>query len=132
MQNHRWCSEVRPYELDAQGIVNNANYFCYLDAARTKMFLDMGLDCLQWHGDGFDFVLYKTNLTFKSSLRAHDSFCVVSEAVLRGVRMQFTQRIMNETNGLPIVEAESTVVCKSIQTGKPCLPDALRELLLPR
>ena len=39
-----WHAEVRGYELDNQGIVNNANYFHYFNHTRVKHLLALGLD----------------------------------------------------------------------------------------
>lgn len=39
-----WSSEVRNYEIDYQGIVNNANYFHYLDQARSNYLESIGIN----------------------------------------------------------------------------------------
>lgn len=72
-----WESEVRDNEIDVQGIVNNANYFIYMQHARHKHLKSLGLNFEQMHRDGFDLVLVHTEITFKAPLKSGDEFIVL-------------------------------------------------------
>ncbi|MDF1795360.1 MAG: thioesterase family protein [Coxiellaceae bacterium] len=128
--HHIWRSEVRSYELDSQSIVNNANYFHYMDNARVKFLFDLGIDWDKWHNDGFDLVLVQSQINFKKPLKAHDEFSVQSEVSLQGrLKVIFKQRIVNERTDSLYADAVNTVVCLDINRNKPCMPDALLNAL---
>ena len=46
--------EVRDYECDIQGIVNNANYLHYMEHTRHKFIKTIGLDFAGLHERGID------------------------------------------------------------------------------
>lgn len=75
-----WRAEVRDYEVDYQGIVNNANYFHYFDHARAvcleKMF---NLNIKKCAENNVNIVLIKTEVVFKVPLTYGQSFYVSSK-----------------------------------------------------
>jgi len=126
----RWDSEVRANELDIQGIVNNANYFCYFDHVRTKYLLELGVDWSDWHLKGYDIVLAHVDMTFKASLRPHDKFYVTTRFKKKGkLKILCEQNIYKKPDDLLIAESVNTVVCISSKTSKPVFPDELENLL---
>ncbi len=68
--------EVRDYECDLQGIVNNAIYLNYLEHTRHKFFLNNGIDFFTLHQKGIDLVVVRIEIDYKHSLTSGDSFCV--------------------------------------------------------
>ena len=125
-----WESQVRSYELDNQGIVNNANYLHYFDHARVKHLYSKGIDWDKWHAEGYDLVLVHLDMTFKFSLRAHEEFCVISSIEKSGkLRMMFHQKIFKKNNDKLIVSAINTIVCVDVNSGKAVMPSRLHELL---
>lgn len=125
-----WESEVRAYELDSQGIVNNAHYFHYFDHVRVKHLHAKGVDWMQWHQHGFDLVLIHSDITFKAPLRAHEAYYVSSQIQKSGkLRMMFEQAIYKTGSNLLIATAMNTVVCVNHQTQRPCIPEKLEALL---
>jgi acyl-CoA thioester hydrolase len=124
-----WNSEVRGYELDSQGIVNNAVYLQYFDHVRIQHLLSKGIDWEKWHSNGFNLVLVHVDMELKKSLKAHDKFYVSSSIEKLGrLKIIFTQEIYS-TDGSIIARAKNTVVCVSIKSGRPTMPDDLNELL---
>ncbi len=85
--------KVRDYECDLQGIVNNANYQHYFEHTRHEFMLDNGMYFAELHEQGVDFVIARAELSYKTPLRAGDSF--VSELWMsqKGVRYVFKQKI---------------------------------------
>ncbi|MBU0745130.1 MAG: acyl-CoA thioesterase [Gammaproteobacteria bacterium] len=124
-----WESEVRNNEIDFQGIVNNANYFNYLAQARCNHLKFLGIDIVAMHDSGFDMVLIRTEMDFKSSLKDGDGFIVTSklEAMSR-VRLACVQQIFRKSDQKVMVEAKTIVVCIAKATGKPIVPDELKSI----
>lgn len=125
-----WDSEVRGYELDMQGIVNNANYFHYFDHVRILQFFSIGIDWADWHRKGFNLVLIHIDLSIKSSLMAHDKFYITSEIERSGkLKLLFIQKIYRKQDNKLIAHAINTIVCVSTKTNKPVMPKELETLL---
>lgn len=125
-----WESEVRGYELDSQGIVNNAHYFHYFDHVRVKHLYSKGVDWSEWHRNGFNLVLVHTDLSFKSSLKAHDTFYVTSQIRKEGkLKIIFEQKIYKTSENQLIAHAINIVVCVNNQNGRPTMPEKLNVLL---
>ena len=72
-------SEVRDSELDLQGIVNNGNYFVYMEHTRHKHLKSLGLDFKELHDQGYDLVLSEMQMKFKASLTSGDVFITSSQ-----------------------------------------------------
>jgi len=54
--------EVRDYECDLQGIVNNARYLNYLEHTRHKYLLSKGIDFARLHNEGIDLVVSRIEI----------------------------------------------------------------------
>ena len=85
--------EVRDYECDIEGIVNNANYLHYTEHTRHRFLRSLGVSFAELHEKGTDAVVARMNLEYKTPLRCDDEF--VSRMALRkeGVRYVFTHDI---------------------------------------
>jgi acyl-CoA thioester hydrolase len=85
--------EVRDYECDIEGIVNNANYLHYMEHTRHLFLKECGLSFADMHAKGVDAVVARMNLQFKTPLRCDDE--VISQLALKkeGIRYVFYQDI---------------------------------------
>lgn len=85
--------EVRDYECDIQGIVNNANYLHYTEHTRHQFLLSLGVSFAKLHDKGVDAVVARMNLQYKVPLRCDDRF--ISRLALKkeGLRYVFYQDI---------------------------------------
>lgn len=122
-----WSSEVRNYEVDYQGIVNNANYFHYLDHARSKYLESLGINLKNFADKNLNIVLIETKITFKKSLAFGDFFYVTSKlSKVSRFKFAFDQQIFlqNKSDAL-IVESTSLICCIDAITSKPCVPKEL-------
>ncbi len=114
-----WEAEVRDYELDFQGIVNNACYFNYFDQARAKYFDSLGIDIETCARQKINIVLLKTEIEFKKSLRYKDVFLITSSFErMSKLRFCFKQKIYLKHNHELIAVAESVITCIEIETKK--------------
>lgn len=128
--NYFFEAEVRNNEIDLQGIVNNANYFIYMEHARYKHMKALGIDFANMHSIGYDLLLVKTEITFKASLRSGDEFMVSSQIEPNGkIRFDFIQNIVRKADGKIVTTAINTVTCVKIATGRPTIPEMLRTAL---
>lgn len=108
--------EVRDYECDLQGIVNNAVYQNYYEHARHQHLKQAGLDFSKMHEEGIDPVVYRIEVDFRKPLKSGDIFTVETNIIRDGnLKFIFNQEIKNET-GL-INKAKVIVVFTS--KGKP-------------
>jgi len=120
--------EVRDYECDIQGIVNNAVYMNYLEHARHKFLKAIGLDFGQLHQEGIDAVVVKAELEYKKPLKSNDQFVirlfVRREGYLRFVFHQDIYRLPDEEF---ILAGKVTAVL--LRDGKPALPDNVMQAI---
>ena len=120
--------EVRDYECDLQGVVNNAVYLNYLEHARHRCLLETGLDFARLHEQGCDLVLMRSEVDYLAPLRSGDRFVVASRLGRGGrVRWIFDQEIFRLPGEEPVVQArmEGTGVID----GRPRLTPELQALL---
>ena len=66
--------EVRDYECDIEGIVNNANYLHYMEHTRHLFLKECGLSFAEMHNKGVDAVVARMNLQYKGPLQCDDEF----------------------------------------------------------
>jgi acyl-CoA thioester hydrolase len=103
--------EVRDYECDLQGIVNNAIYQNYLEHCRHKFLQSAGIDFVQLHNDGIDAVVIKAEIDYKFPLRPGDVFFVRLKLGKQGnLRVIFDQQIVRKADEKLIVKARTTTV----------------------
>lgn len=85
--------EVRDYECDIEGIVNNANYLHYIEHTRHRFLKTTGLSFAEMHSRGIDAVVARMNLQFKTPLRCDDEFISCLNLHQEGIRYVFEQDI---------------------------------------
>lgn len=118
---------VRDYELDLQGIVNNAHYLHYLEHARHEYLYACGVDFALLHEQGIDLIVTRIEADYKESLRSRDRFKVVSSAGKEGnLRMVFDQKIIRLPDQKVVLSAKVFGVC--LINGKPVRPERIEAL----
>ena len=90
--------EVRDYECDIEGIVNNANYLHYTEHTRHRFLKSIGVSFAQLHEKGIDAVVARMNLQFKTPLHCDDE--IISRMKLRkeGIRYVFTHDLFRASD----------------------------------
>ena len=116
--------EVRDYECDLQGVVNNANYQHYLEHARHQFLISKGVSFFQLHEEGLDLIVTKVEIEYKFPLKSHDEF-IVTVAIQRegNVRILFIQEIYRLPDLKLIVKAKVTGA--ATKNGRPVSPGDL-------
>ena len=121
--------DVRDYECDIEGIVNNAVYQYYLEHARHQFLKSRGVEFARLAGGGIHLVVVRAELDYKSPLRSGERFVVtLAFQRLSPVRCQFLQEI-RRTPGDPLI-LTATIVCAAMDArGKPMrLPASVHAL----
>ncbi|MGM9869189.1 MAG: acyl-CoA thioesterase [Sodaliphilus sp.] len=117
--------KVRDYELDAEGIVNNANYLHYLEYTRHCFCEDNGFSFKRMGEEGIVPVMSHIEADFKTPLRSGDVMTSQLWLEAKGVRMIFHQRITNKSTGSEVFRAEATIVC--LENGRISRCETLKE-----
>ena len=120
--------QVRDYECDIQGIVNNAVYQNYLEHCRHKFLNTIGLDFNKLHSEGIDGVVIRAELDYKFPLLPGDNFTVRLKMRKQGkLRVIFDQQVIRKTDEKLMVNARITTVL--IKNNRPVSPAILEESL---
>ena len=117
--------EVRDYEIDSEGIVNNANYQHYLEHTRHKFCQEAGLSFKQMQEKGLIPVVNRVEIDYVTPLRSDDVMISSLWVELKGVRFIFHQTITNKASGDIAVKAIVSCVC--LENGKLSRGEAFRE-----
>ena len=123
-----WSMEmqVRDYELDMQGIVNNAVYQNYLEHARHEYIKTLGFDFAEYSKRGINFVAIRIELDYKYPLKSGDRFSVsVQTSMTSPLKIVFNQTITRIPDGKII--CNGTVFATALnERGRPFIPDEVK------
>ncbi len=103
---------VRDYELDGQGIVNNAVYQNYMEHTRHEFIKTIGLNFSDLCRQGVDVVVARIEIAFKHSLRGDDRFVSCVSVKKEGVKYVFDQAIFHADNEQLIARGKVTIVAR--------------------
>lgn len=131
MQTYKFQLEldVRDYECDQSGIVNNANYLHYLEHARHMFLRSQGIDFSAWAQEGTHLVVTRIELDYLAPLRAGDRFWVGLEPErISRLRFGFQQDIYRIPDDQPMLRAR-VIGSAMRENGRPGLPRELAAFL---
>lgn len=120
---------VRDYELDAEGIVNNANYLHYMEYTRHCFCQEAGYSFGQMGEAGIVPVLSNVEVDYKTPLRSGDVMLSKLWIERRGVRFVFHQDIYNKATGKTVINGVASVVC--VEDGQLSRGEKLAEAFKP-
>lgn len=102
--------KVRDYEVDAEGIVNNAVYLHYLEHTRHEFCEMAGLSFRNMRAEGIDPVLSRIEVDYKTPLGLGDTMISKLNISRRGPQFIFRQDIF-KPDGTPVVRAKVSIAC---------------------
>lgn len=108
--------KVRDYEIDSEGIVNNANYLHYLEHSRHEFCKEAGFSFKSMQEKGIVPVLNRIEVDYKTPLRSGDTMISKLWIEMKGVRFIFHQDIYNKATGDAVICAVVSCVC--LENGK--------------
>lgn len=102
---------VRDYELDSEGVVNNANYLHYLEHTRHAFVKQEGISFGSMTSEGLIPMVRRMVIDYHTPLRSGDVMLSSLWVEREGARFIFHQDIYKKDNGEPVVKAVVTIVC---------------------
>lgn len=108
--------KVRDYELDVQGIVNNANYLHYMENTRHEFMQSLGISFAKGHDAGIDPVVSRADLHYKTPLTSDTVFISSLTVERKGVKLVFHQKINRKEDG--VLCCKATIEAAVLINGK--------------
>lgn len=106
-QPSRYEFEVRDYECDIEGIVNNAVYMNYLEHARHAFLKHKGFNFAELTRRGIQLVVIRIEADYLFPLRSGDQFYVTAQMErISKLRFGFLQNIYRLPNDKLILKAK--------------------------
>jgi acyl-CoA thioester hydrolase len=122
--------DVRDYECDIQGIVNNGVYQNYLEHVRHLYLKSVGVDFAEYTKNGINLVVVRAELDYKYPLTSGDRFLVGLNLVRESkLRFAFVQDIFRLPDQKPVLAARVIGTALNAR-GRPHLPAQLDALLV--
>lgn len=118
--------KVRDYEVDSQGIVNNANYLHYFEHTRHEFCDARGFTFAQMQAAGTDPVVRRIEVDYMNPLHLGETMTSALSIERRGARFLFHQDIFTP-DGRYAARAVVTIV--ALQNGAVSRGDALASAL---
>ncbi len=120
--------QVRDYECDLQGVVNNAVYQNYLEHCRHEYLKTLGIDFAELTGQGVHLVLVRAELDYKFPLRSGDRFRVGTTIErVSPLRFAFEQDIFRYPDQRLVLHAKIIGTAVN-EKGRPQLPERLAKI----
>ena len=120
--------QVRDYELDAAGMVNNAAYLNYLEHARHEYLKGHGIDFAALAAEGISLVVIRIEIDYLFPLRSGLRFIVgLNTRRISRLRLGIDQDIYRLPDHKPVAAAIITATALN-KHGRPQLPPALEAL----
>ena len=121
--------EVRDYECDLQGVVNNAVYLNYLEHTRHQYLKSVGLDFAEYTSRNVHLVVVRAELDYRAPLRSGDKFVVTLAPVrVSRLRFGFLQNIYQLPGDRLVLTARIVAVALD-PNRRPFLPAEIEALL---
>lgn len=103
--------EVRDYECDIEGIVNNANYLHYAEHTRHLFLRSLGVSFAALHEKGVDAVVARMTLQYKMPLRPDDVFYSRLNLKKDGIKYVFYQDLYRASDEKICFRGKIELVC---------------------
>ena len=121
--------QVRDYECDMQGIVNNSVYQNYLEHTRHEFLKTLGINFAEVTRRKIHLVVIRSELDYKHPLRSGDSFWVgLNLQQVSRIRFAFLQGLYRYPDNRLILNARIIGTAMN-EKGRPKLPPEIENAL---
>ncbi len=121
---YSYKTEVRGYELDSYGHVNNAVYISYTEQARWEILRNAGL-LNSFVDKDLLLVVTETNIRYMRELKLFDEIEIISTIKIEAPYLVFQHEILNLTDNTKAAKAE----VKTLLIDKDRIPQDIPEEL---
>jgi acyl-CoA thioester hydrolase len=125
-----WPLRVYYQHTDAGGVVFHANYFSFMECARTELLQSQGFDLGELaRRDRVLFVVHSAQIAYHKPALLNDSLSVTAQVKRVGrARLEFDQAVMRGEEVL--ASAELSLACVNAKSYRPvAVPEAIRKKL---
>jgi acyl-CoA thioester hydrolase len=125
-----WPLRVYHQHTDAGGVVFHANYFSFMECARTELLRSQGFDLGEFaRRDRIPFVVHSAQIAYHRPALLNDLLTVTAQVKRVGrARLAFDQAVMRREEVL--ASAELSLACVSAKNYRPvAVPEAIRKKL---
>ena len=125
-----WPLRVYYQHTDAGGVVFHANYFSFMECARTELLQSQGFDLGELaRRDRILFVVHSAQIAYHKPALLNDLLTVTAQVKRVGrVRLEFDQAVMRGEEVL--ASAALNLACVSAKSYRPvAVPEAIRKKL---
>lgn len=125
---YTYTTEVRGYELDSFGHVNNAVYLNYNEQARWNILKESGFlnDFLQ---SGLFLVVVETNIRYMRELKMFDKVEVITSLKQESPYLIFYQEIFNRTTNVKAAKSKTKTLLINNERVTQDLPPELLSII---
>lgn len=122
--------QVRGYELDSYGHVNNAVYLNYYEQARWELVRQCGIFDMMITSELL-LVVTDIKIRFSREAKLFDKILIHTRLCVEGSFVMFHHRMINEESGLKLSHAEVRTVVINKNRQPMGIPDEIRNLIPP-
>jgi acyl-CoA thioester hydrolase len=129
-ESFSWPLRVYYQHTDAGGVVFHANYFSFMECARTELLQSQGFDLGELaRRDRVLFVVHSAQIAYHKPALLNDLLTVTAQVKRVGrARLEFDQAVMRGEEVL--ASAELSLACVSAKSYRPvAVPEAIRKKL---
>jgi acyl-CoA thioester hydrolase len=113
------CSlQVRTYECDSYGHVNNANYLNYLEFARYEHLKDIGCDYTKAVDEGYGVFIARIEIDYKKPAITDDALTIKTWPIKKGSVSGILAQEISRGDDI-LIEAKVTWAFVNAKTGMP-------------
>ena len=133
MDQHKTQIRVRYAEVDQMGVVHHANYFVYLEMARTEALRALGLAYRDVEAAGAFLVVVRASCSFHAPAR-YDDVLDITTTVQRvtNTRIDHTYEIIRADDAVLIGRAETALACVDRDGELQAMPECILQFLPKR
>lgn len=122
---------VRYIEIDQMGVVNNVNYFRWLEEGRVEYLRDMGVPMIEIEKDGTFLMIVETHCNYLAPAR-YDEFVILETWIshVGNKSIRFDYQVIRRDRSEVIAKAHSVHVCTDKSGKSKPIPAELKSIFM--